>query len=602
MPESALPPAETLSDRPPGAENLTYADWVEKYDTLSGADRIAWRRRLRALPRRPRLSVLLPVSNPEMEFLQAAIDSVIAQIYPDWELCLADDASTDPAVRPFLEARAAAEPRIKLTFRERNGHISAASNSALALATGAWCALLDQDDELPPHALAAVACEIQEHPQARVIYSDEDKIDLAGARSDPHFKTDWDPELFHGQNFINHLGVYETALLRELGGFREGYEGSQDYDLAARCFDRIAPAQIRHIPRILYHWRSAPGSVAARPSAKPYAREAARRALRDHLQRRGIAGRVEPCPENPEFHRVVYELPDPPPLVSVIIPTRDRAALLRQCVESLRALTNYAPFEILIVDNHSAEEETLAYFRALESSQAARVLPVPGPFNFSRLNNLAAAQAHGEILAFLNNDIEVTEPDWLGEMVRHAVRSEVGAVGARLWYRDDTLQHGGVIAGLGGVAGHAFYRTRRGQPGYFSRAFLVHHCSAVTAACLLTRRAVFESLGGFDEENFGIDFNDVDYCLRARAAGWQVVWTPSANLLHDESAQRGHHAHVDQRAQFFREAGAMQTRHGAALLQDPYYNPNLSLSLPGYQMAFPPRCPRENSPRGCHEL
>ena len=555
----------------------------------SAGDRIAQRRALRALPRLPRISILLPVFNPDLRLLQAAIDSVTAQNYEHWELCLTDDASTNAETRPFLESAAAIDARIKLTFRPQNGHISAASNSALELATGEWCALLDQDDALAEGALACVALEIARYPAARVIYSDEDKIDLAGVRSNPFFKTDWDLELFLGQNYLNHLGVYQTALVREVGGFRVGYEGSQDYDLALRCCENLRAEEVRHIPRILYHWRMAPGSVADTADAKPYAREAARRALSDHLQRRGIAGRVEACPENLEAHRVIYELPAPAPLVTIIIPTRDRAALLRRCLESLRGITAYPAFEILIVDNGSSERDALDYLTAIAREPGVTVLRDDGVFNFSRLNNLGAGRARGQILAFLNNDIEVTEAGWLAEMVSHAARPKVGAVGARLWYADGTLQHGGVVLGLGGVAGHAHHRMPRGHAGYFNRAILQKNCSAVTAACMLTRRDVFQRLGGFDERNLQVNFNDIDYCLRLATRGLSVVWTPAANLLHDESASRGHHRSAEEQAQFFREANYMQRQHGAALLHDPFYNPNLSLQLPGYELADPPR-------------
>ncbi|MDQ2659334.1 MAG: glycosyltransferase [Verrucomicrobiota bacterium] len=571
-------------ERPEG-----YAGWVAEYDTPTERDRIARKRELRAIPAAPRISILMPVYNPDLELLAVAIDSVKAQSYEHWELCLADDASTDSTTRSFLESAAASDARIKVTFRLTNGHISAASNSALELATGEWCALLDQDDAFAEDALAWVAQEIAQHPDARLIYSDEDKIDLTGVRSNPFFKTDWNPELFLGQNYINHLGVYQTALLREVGGFREGYEGSQDYDVALRCLDDIGPEQVRHIPRILYHWRMAPGSLAEVVDAKPYAKEAARRALSDHLQRKGTAGRVVACPENLESHRVIYQVPEPAPLVTIIIPMRDRIELLRRCLESLRGVTNYPAFEIVIVDNGSVERESLGYLSGIAQERGVTVLRDDGVFNFSRLNNLAAARARGEILAFLNNDIEVIEPEWLGEMVSHAARPEVGVVGARLWYPDETLQHGGVILGLGGVAGHADHRVPRGHPGYFNRAILQKNCSAVTAACLLTRRAIFEELGGFDERNLSVNFNDIDYCLRVAARGWQIVWTPYANLVHHESASRGHHRSGEEQAQFFREATFMQETHGAALLDDPFYNPNLSLQLPGFDLAFPPR-------------
>lgn len=538
------------------------------------------KRELRAMLRQPLISIILPVYDPPLELLEAAIDSVREQVYARWELCIADDASTDPRIRPFLEKAAAAEPRIKLFVRQTNGHISACSNSALELATGEWCALLDQDDELHETALAFAALEIAAHPDAGLIYTDEDKINASGTRSDPYFKTDWNPELFLAQNYINHLGIYRTELLRDIGCFREGYEGSQDYDLALRCTERLKPEQIRHIPRVLYHWRAVAGSGAAVVDAKPYAKEAARRAIGDHLNREGIRGRVEACPENGEFHRVVYELAAPAPLVSVIIPTRDRVELLQQCIASLRERTDYSALEIVIVDNASREAATHDFLRKIE----ARVVRDDGDFNFSRLINRGAAVASGEVLALLNNDIEAEDADWLREMVSHAIRPEVGAVGARLWYPDGTLQHGGVVVGLGGVAGHVFHRAKRGAPGYFDRLQLQQNCTAVTAACMVVRKELFDSLGGFDEEHLAINFNDIDFCLRLRKRGLWNVWTPYANLLHHESASRGHQTSTAERELFVREATYMHTKWGAELLHDPFYNHNFSLNWPGFQI------------------
>ena len=569
-----------------------YDRWVAKFDTPTAATHAALRRRLRALRCHPLISIVLPVYNPDLKFLRAAVDSIRNQIYEHWELCMADDASTDPEVRPVLEEIARSDSRIKLTFREKNGHISACSNSALELATGEWCALLDQDDAFAESALAFVALEIERHPEAGLIYSDEDKIDENGRRSNPFFKPDWNPELFLGQNYINHLGVYRLKLLREIGGFREGFEGSQDYDLALRCIEKLRPDQVRHIPRILYHWRMISGSLAAIPDAKPYAKEAARRALAQHGERIGRPGVVVPCPENTESHRVIHALPKPAPLASIIIPTRDRVELLERCVESIRARTDYPAFEIIVVDNGSEEERTRAFFRRAERENAIRVLDETGPFNYSRLNNHAAAAAHGDLLVFLNNDTEIDDPGWLTEMVSHALQPEVGAVGARLWYPDGTLQHGGVVVGLGGVAGHAFPHIPRGHPGYFNRAMLQQNCSAVTGACMVLRKAVFEELGGFDEVNLGVTFNDIDFCLRLAERGYRVVWTPYANLIHHESASRGHQRTPEEQAQFLREAGYMQEVWAARLLRDPYYNPNLSLNLPGFEIAFPPRDPR----------
>ncbi|MCA1658963.1 MAG: glycosyltransferase [Verrucomicrobiaceae bacterium] len=566
-----------------------YDGWVLRFDTPTPATRAALRRQLSVLRRQPLISIILPVYNPELKFLRAALDSIRNQIYERWELCMADDASTDPNVRPLLEEMAASDARIKVTFREKNGHISACSNSALALATGEWCALLDQDDAFAENALALVALEIERHPEAGLIYSDEDKIDENGGRSNPFFKPDWNAELFLGQNYINHLGVYRTEVLREIGGFREGFEGSQDYDLALRCIEKLRPAQVRHIPRILYHWRMVSGSLAAIPDAKPYAKEAARRALAEHGERTSRTGVVTACPENTESHRVIHALPEPAPLVSIIIPTRDRVELLNRCVESIRAGSAYRPFEIIVVDNGSVEEETFAFFRQAESDKSIRVLHDSRPFNYSRLNNSAAAEARGDILLFLNNDTEIDDPGWLTEMVRHAIHAEVGAVGARLWYPDGTLQHGGVVLGLGGVAGHAFPHIPRGHPGYFNRAMLQQNCSAVTGACMAVRKTVFEELGGFDEVNLGVTFNDIDFCLRLAERGYRVVWTPYANLIHHESASRGHQRTPEEEAQFLREAAYMQKTWAAHLLRDPFYNPNLSLNLPGFEIAFPPR-------------
>jgi glycosyltransferase involved in cell wall biosynthesis/GT2 family glycosyltransferase len=569
--------------------SMSYQDWIAQFDAATSGNAVALRRRLRAMLRQPLISVVLPVYNPDLKILAAAIESAEHQTYEHWELCLADDASTNPDVRPFLEAKARADSRVKLTFRRKNGHISACSNSAIALATGEWCALLDQDDTLAANALALVALEIERHPDAGLFYSDEDKIDAADRRSNPFFKTDWNPELFLGQNFINHLGVYRTELLRAISGFREGFEGSQDYDLALRCVERLEPGQVRHIPRILYHWRAVKGSLAAVADAKPYAKEAARRAIADHLKRRGVAARVEACPENIESHRVVYELPQPRPSVSIIIPARDRVNLLERCLASVRDVTDYGPTEIIIIDNGSTEAATLEFLRCQRQQGDTRIVPGGGAFNFSRLINRGVAAAQGEVLALLNNDMEATEPGWLREMVSHAMRSGIGAVGARLWYPDGTLQHGGVILGLGGVAGHAFPRIPRGHPGYFNRAWLQQDCSAVTGACLVVRREVFENAGGLDEVNLAISFNDVDFCLRLRAAGLRNIWTPYANLIHVESASRKYHATAEEKALFAREAAYMQWRWGADLMRDPFYNPNLSLNLPGFELAVPPR-------------
>ncbi len=569
-----------------------YHAWIEQTQMI---DSEALRKRLRQLRRQPLISVILPIYNPDLKLLEAAIESIRAQLYERWELCLADDASTDANVRPFLEEQARKDSRVKLAFRARNGHISACSNSALELATGEWCALLDQDDVVAAEAFAYVALEIDRDTNAGLIYSDEDKIDAAGARFDPFFKPDWNPELFLGQNYISHLGVYRAELLRSIGGFREGMEGSQDYDLALRCLERLRPSQIRHIPRILYHWRAIAGSLAQEAEAKLYASKAARQAISEHLLRKKIRARVEACPESSISHRVIYELPEPGPLVSIIIPTRDRLELLQQCLTSLRERTEYPATELIIVDNGSVDTETQEFLRGLESQNSTRVLRDDGPFNFSRLINRGAAASEGSVLAFLNNDLEAEEPAWLHEMVSQAVRERVGAVGARLWYPNGTLQHGGVILGLGGMANHAFRGMPRGEEGYFRRAWLQQNCSAVTGACMVVRKELFVRVGGFDEVNLPVNFNDVDFCLRLTAAGYASVWTPYANLIHHESASRSQRQSEDEQALFRKEATYLRDTWGRELISDPFYNPNLSLMLPGFELAYPPRCNRHVS-------
>jgi len=568
----------------------SYAAWVKEFDTVGARERIVLRRDLRNLRRHPLISIVMPVYNPDLVYLSAAINSVRAQIYQNWELCIADDASTDALVAQTLNEHAAADSRIKLTFRERNGHIAACSNSALQLANGEWVALLDQDDLLPEHALAVVAATIRDHPDAGLIYSDEDKIDQSGARCSPFFKPDWNPELLLGQNYISHLGVYRRALLQEIGGFREGYEGSQDHDLVLRCIEKLRPAQIRHIPRVLYHWRMIEGSAAAIGGAKPYAQKAARRAIADHLQRENIPGTVVPCPENPYWYRVIYHLPSPAPLVSVIIPTRDQVALLQRCLTSLRENTDYTPIEIVIVDNGSRAPETQALFRELSQNASVQILTDTDEFNFSRLINQGVRAARGEILALMNNDIETENTGWLREMVSHAIRPEVGAVGARLWYPDGRLQHAGVVLGLHGLASHAFQRFPPQPISPMNRTFVLsQNYSAVTAACMVLQKAIFNDLGGFDE-NLPSNFNDVDFCLRLHGRGWQIIWTPYADLIHRESASRRHIFGPAGHAQLSGEAAYVQEKWGEQLQRDPFYNPNLSHSI-GFTLAWPPRIP-----------
>jgi glycosyltransferase involved in cell wall biosynthesis len=566
-----------------------YTAWVKNFSTLTADKAAALRARISALSpaERPLISVLMPVHNPGEQWLTRAIESVREQVYENWELCIADDTSTAAHVRPLLERYQAEDPRIRVVFRSENGHISAASNSALELVRGEFVALLDHDDELPPDALAEVALLLAANPATDVVYSDEDKIDEVGRRRSPYFKPDYLPDLLLGQNCLSHLSVYRTSLVRRVGGFRVGYEGSQDWDLALRVIDKTTAARVRHIPKVLYHWRAISGSTAVAVSAKNYSIDSARRALLDHFARRGIKAEVRPV--TGDHWQVVYPLPEPPPLVSIIIPTRNAARLLRTCVGSIFARTEYPRFEILVVNNRSDDPETLELFRQLSKEDEVRVIDFDRPFNFSAINNAAARQANGSVLCFLNNDIEVITGRWLDELVSHALRPEIGAVGAMLYYPDNTIQHAGVVLGLGGVANHAFLHYPHGTDGYMNRARLAQNYSAVTAACLVVRRQVFEQVGGFNEKDLAVAFNDIDLCLRIRAAGYRNLWTPFAELYHHESASRGNDNAPEHQPRFVSEIEYMRRTWGELLDRDPAYNPNLAVNLLGWQLAWPPR-------------
>ena len=568
------------------ADAVGYAAWVERYDSLQPEDLRRLARSVKALPSQPLISLVMPTYNTPKRCLERCIDSVRAQVYPNWELCIADDASTAPHVRHLLQRYAQKDARIKVTLRETNGHISAASNSALALAKGEWIALLDHDDELPPHALLTVVEAINAHPEAGLFYSDEDKIDERGQRFDPYFKPDWNYDLFLGQNMICHLGVYRAALVREVGGFRLGFEGSQDYDLALRCIERLQPSQIRHLPQVLYHWRAIAGSTAVSMDEKGYAALAAKRALQEHLARVGAEAEVEIYRHGYRVRRHLRG--EFAPMVSLIVPTRDRVHLLRTCVESILERTSYPNYEIVVVDNQSSEPDALAYLYSLRTRGRVRVLRYDEPFNFSAINNYAVAQCDGAIIGLVNNDIETIHADWLDEMVSQAVRPEIGAVGAMLYYPNDTIQHAGVMLGIGGVAAHVYCGAPRGCSGQMSRALLAQGMSVVTAACLLVRREVYEQVGGLDER-LQVAFNDVDFCLRVREAGYTNLWTPYAELYHHESASRGYEDTPEKKRRFEGEVHFMLERWGEALKEDPAYNPNLTLTGAPFDLAFPPR-------------
>ena len=574
------------------ASSPNYQAWRDQFRTTD-QERAAMAAWAEALQEPVVISVLMPVFNPKPEWLQEAIDSVRSQLYPHWQLCIADDCSTDPRIRPLLEAAMVADPRIQVVFREHNGHICASSNSALELVDAPWMALLDHDDLLPDEALIWVAKAIIDHPDARLFYSDEDKIGQDNVLFDPYFKGDWNPVLMEAQNMFCHLGVYSTELVRQVGGFREGFEGSQDHDLVLRCSEQIRRDQIVHIPRALYHWRVHPQSTSSGLSAKSYSVRSAERAITEHFHRIGLP--LERMRWNSSGFHPKLALPNPVPRVSVIIPTRNGIEVLKPCLTSLLECTCYPDLEVLVVDNGSDDPSTLEFLADLEQQGRIKVFRDPSPFNYSALNNRAVQQTNSELVCLLNNDIEVIDPGWLEELVVQVLRPGVGAVGAKLLYPDRTIQHGGVVLGVGGVAGHAHHRCPEDHGGYFSRAQLTQEMAAVTGACLLVRRSHYEAVGGLNEEHLKVAFNDIDFCLKLRELGLHNIYAPEARLIHHESVSRGDDLSCEKAKRFAAETAWMLNQWDDQLNHDPAFNPNLYLhNMPfsldgGISFSCPPR-------------
>ncbi|MDX2243535.1 MAG: glycosyltransferase [Leptolyngbyaceae cyanobacterium bins.302] len=551
-------------------KRLDYQQWMAQ-QRLSRVEIQQAKQQIAQWTVRPKFSVIVPVYNVEEEWLRRAIDSVRNQIYPDWELCLADDASPAPHIQPLLTRYSKQDPRIKVVFRAENGNIAAASNSALELATGDYIALLDHDDELAIDALFETAKLINQHPDADFIYSDEDKIDINGKRSDPFFKPDWSPDYFHSCMYTCHLGVYRADLIRAIRGFRPGFDGSQDYDLVLRVVEQTK--NIYHIPKVLYHWRIIPASVTSSETAKPWAYAAAKRALTDMVTRSPYPGRVEPGPRA-GFHRIRRDIIGNPK-ISIVIPSggamldtpAGKICLLEQCVRSIRDRSTYRNIEIVLVDGYDVPDEVLAAI----AGDDLKLVRCADPFNFAQRINLGAEAATGEVLLLLNDDVEVQTPDWLESMLEFAQQQEIGAVGAKLFFANGTIQHIGVMV-LSGNAGHAFHGADGDHPGYFLSNQVNRNYLAVTGACLMMRREVFLELGAMDE-TFPLNYNDVDLCLKAHQAGYRNVVTPYAQLTHYESASRK----PGLRPKEWEHLNSKWKNYFEKLSYfDPYYNPNLS--------------------------
>lgn len=544
---------------------IDYKNWIQSYESFSKPLKV----------HNKKISIIMAVYNPPLVYLAEAIESVIAQCYSNWELCIADDCSDDQEVRNTIIEYANNDRRIKYDFRSKNGNISAASNSALNLATGDYIALLDHDDTLSPYALNEIAKVIDE-TDAQVIYSDEDKINESGERFEPHFKSNFNFELLLTHNFISHLGVYSKSLIDKIGGFRLGYEGAQDYDLLLRCLLNVESEKIQHISKILYHWRAIEGSTAQGASQKSYTSEAGLKALKDFIPKLNENWLVEhgQLENTYRVSRPIIGMPK----VSIIIPTKDQADLLKTCIESVINKTVYDNYEIVVVDNNSEEDSTQNYFSELLKRKNIRILKYTKPFNFSAINNYAVSQCPDtDFVLLLNNDIEVINSGWLTEMLSVAQQKDVGCVGSKLYYENDLIQHAGVILGIGGVAGHSHKYYLRKDSGYFSRLKLRQDLSAVTAACLLVNKSIYEQVDGLNEKDLTIAFNDVDFCLKVRELGFRNVWTPFAELYHYESISRGAEDTPEKVKRFNQEVNYMKDQWGKKLISDPFYNKNLTL-------------------------
>ncbi len=565
-------------------DTAKYECWIRRYETPVFGDVVKIQQEIDRMTEKPLVSVIMPVYNPEEKYLRQAISSVLRQSYERWQLCIVDDGSTEPHVRTVLEEYSSADERVTVSYSTDNENISLASNKALTAASGDYIAFLDHDDMLADNALYAMVKAVNDNPQGRVFYSDEDKIDASGHRTSPYFKPQWNRDLFYAYNYLCHFTMIRRELLNSIGHFRAGVEGSQDYDLLLRAVKATGFTDIVHVPHVLYHWRMIDGSTALAAGEKSYTTEAGLKALRDHFDSMGMRKVRVSAAERENTYRVIYPIPENPPLVSLLIPTRDMLEVLKPCVESIINKTRYKNYEILILDNQSKKEETFDWFRFIQQHPRVRVLQYDGVFNFSAINNFGVEHAQGEIVGLINNDVEVISTQWLSEMVSHVLRDGIGCVGAKLLYPDETIQHAGVVLGIGGVAGHVFKGIDQHDGGYFSRAQLPQNYSAVTGACMLVSKSLFEQVGGLDEQSFKVAFNDIDFCLKVKEAGYRNLWTPHALLFHHESKSRGYEDTPEKKKRFLSEVASMKLKWSKELQNDPAYSPNLSRKNEGFQI------------------
>lgn len=525
------------------------------------------------------ISVLVPAYRTPEVFLKQMLESVLLQTYPYLELCIADGSGTDDSVENVVKEYQKKDPRVRYRRLEKNEGIAGNTNAAIEMASGEYLALFDHDDLLSPNALFEVASAIEKE-KADVIYTDEDKVtsDLK-EHFQPHFKPDFNPDLLCANNYICHLFVVKRSLALKLGGQDPAYDGAQDYDFIFRCTENAE--KIVHVAKILYHWRVHQASTADNPSSKLYAFDAGKRAIEAHLARIGAKAEVSHT-KDLGFYRVKYQVQGNP-MVSIVIPNKDEKETLKKCLESIWKKTSYPDYEIILVENNSTTQEIRDYYKELDGKERVRVVYWDKEFNYSAINNFGISYAKGEYILCLNNDITVISPDWLEELLANCQRPEVGIVGARLYYPDNTIQHAGIVLGMGGCAGSLFVGLARSRGGYLHKAALQQDLSAVTAACFMVKKEVFEKVGGF-EEKLAVAFNDVDFCLKVRHAGYLVVYDPYAELYHHESKTRGYENTEAKKRRFQEEIEYMRCHWMPDILRDPYYNENLSLKASDYSL------------------
>ena len=533
---------------------------------------------------RPKISFVVPLYKTPEKYLRRLTESFQEQTYSNWELCFSDGSGAQSPLTELLKELTAKDNRIKYVSHEEPLQISENTNSAIEIATGDFIAFADHDDELTPNALFECVKAINEKPQTLVIYTDEDKMSMDGHKFfQPHFKPDYNPDLLCTVNYICHLFVVSRKVIEKVGGLRSEFDGAQDYDFVLRCVEAVKDEEICHIPKILYHWRCHEDSTAENPESKLYAFEAGRRAVQAHYERTGIHAEVFKG-EYLGLYRTKF-IRDHDPLISIIIPNKDHIDDLKRCMESIEQKSTYKNYEYIIVENNSTDSATFEYYKKLEAENPkVRMVYWDGVFNYSAINNYGASFAKGEYLLLLNNDTEIINPDCLEELLGYCMRKDVGAVGARLYYEDDTIQHAGVVIGFGGIAGHCFVQQKRGTTGYCHRIICAQDYSAVTAACMMVKKSAFDAVGGLSEE-LAVAFNDIDFCMKLRKAEYLIVYNPYAELYHYESKSRGLEDTPEKVARFNKEIATSEKKWPEILENgDPYYNPNLTLKSQDFSL------------------